>query len=56
MTIEPHWPDCPNRDADPDRKGHCAPCAELDREQATEEAYRTEPADDPHHAGPHFDM
>lgn len=54
--IDPHWPDCPNRDADPDRRRHCDHCAPLDHEQAFEEGYRTEPADAPFYAGPYFDM
>lgn len=54
--IDPHWPNCPNKQADPDRRRPCAPCAELDREEAVDDAWRTEPADDPLHAGPHVDM
>ncbi|MGW5736999.1 MULTISPECIES: hypothetical protein [Streptomyces] len=54
--IDPHWPKCPNRDADPNRRRPCARCAELDHEQAIDDAFRTEPADDPFHRGPLFSM
>ncbi|WP_165906271.1 hypothetical protein [Streptomyces sp. Z26] len=48
--IDSHWNDCP------DRRRPCAHCAPLDREQAIDDAWRMEPADDPLYAGPHFDM
>lgn len=54
--VEPHWPDCPNRATDPERRNGCDYCEEQEREQRLDEAYRTEPADDPLHAGPRFDM
>ena len=55
-SIDPHWDDCPNRETDPERRRLCTHCANLDHEEATDAAYRTEPADDPQHGGPQLDM
>ncbi|MDJ1137945.1 hypothetical protein [Streptomyces iconiensis] len=56
IPTEPHWHDCPNRDTDPERRNRCDHCEEHEREQRVAEDWAREPADDPRHAGPYFDM